>query len=172
MAVLGLIGAGYVEDIPRNSFYAYAADIIIFVLFGTAFTFRRLFPKSRLSLEYAKRFYAVIQWLIAAVIVVLSPIVLTFTPYLTIAGIVPKLAIAIVIIIWLSSVGIWFNLSDSFKEKEEGMVARYEKLIAAPDYDAILRAEEFEHLAVQSKSPITHKKTLRKRVMKAVRRSA
>jgi hypothetical protein len=129
---------------------AYAASVV---------GFRLAFRRSWWTIEYAKLFFRFVYWFLAIIASIFAPKVLLFTPFLTLAGLVPKLAIVILLLLLLSFVGVWLRLSDVLKDAEERMIARHRKLISTPDYEANLVGEEFEH---HSKPPPTLKERLRK----------
>src|SRR5712664_735912 len=99
LAILGLIGAGYIGEIPRESYYAYLADGLILGYFSSALAYRRLRPKSEWALEYAKRFYRFIQWFITIIAAIVAAVVLNFAPLLGLTGAIGKLVIGGVIVL-------------------------------------------------------------------------
>lgn len=126
-------------DIRLYSYY------FLFGYVATVVAIRLRFRMRWLSLQYDLLFYRFIYWFIAVLIAIFSPLVLPFIPYLNLPGLGSKLAIAIIIILLLSFVGIFLRLADIFKDLEESRVRSYWKAYATPDYEAILMGEEFDH---------------------------
>ena len=121
------------------------AEYFIVGYAGSAILLRILFRKSWWSLQYTRLFFGFLYWLIAVITAIIAPGILLFPPFLALAGLIPRLAIAFIIFILLTALGIWFWLNDFLKKAEDATTAAFWKLRATPDYEAVLSGEEFEH---------------------------
>src|SRR5436190_8741165 len=85
------------------------------------------------------------QWFLAVLSSIFAPFVLVFLPFVTLPGVVPKLAIGLIVLLLLLFTGIFGGLSEFFKIIEGDWVSGFQNRKASIDYEAILRGEEFEH---------------------------
>jgi len=155
-AVVALVATDYLKtgaDLRLYSEYfiaGYAASVVVLRLW---------FPKSRRSLWYARQFFKFIYWFITIVSAIFVPFFLTFAPFVTIAGLVPKIAIVIILLLSLSFVGIWLYLMDLLKWDEDQMIAGFQRNTTTIDYEHILMSEEFPHTSPPS---LTRKERFKK----------
>ena len=129
------------------------------------------YRNKRWSLVYAQQFFRFIQWFLAVLASIAAPFIPGFFPFLTIPGVVPKLAISALVFILLLFVGIFVALGEIFRIIEHDMVETFEKRLRTPNYEAILMGEEFEHHPMP---PLTRRDRLTnwwEREMRLLRRS-
>jgi hypothetical protein len=156
---------GVVAALVFSPYVQYGADIrqdvvyFIYVYVASIVVLRITYRNSRWSLWYAQQFFGFVQWFLAVVASIMAPFVPVFFPFLTLPGIVPKLAISLLIIIFLLFIGVFVALGEIFKRVEDDWVDAFQKGYATPDYEAILMGEEFEH---QPELKLTRRERLRK----------
>lgn len=142
-------GANVRQDIVYF-LYAYVTSVIIL---------RLRFRDSLRGLQYAKLFFRFMQWFLAVLASIFAPYVLVFLPFVTLPGVVPKLAISLIVLLLLLFTGIFGGLSELFKVIEGDWVSGFQNRKAAIDYEAVLRGEEFGH---QPEPPLTRRERRRK----------
>ncbi len=113
--------------------------------FATVVAIRITYRRSKWSLRYGQQFFRFMYWFIAILAAILAPTVPALLPFLTVAGIVPKLAIGLAVLILLLLVGVILGISNIFKVEEDLMVERFQNRLATLDYEAILKGEEFDY---------------------------
>ncbi len=127
IALLGLIGAGYIAGIPRNSYNAAIVDVIIVGYFATAGVWRRLRPRSKLAMEYARRAYRSAAWILTVGVATIAPTVYALLPFLGQAGdIVQNTALVIGILSFVTLLGIIMSIADGFKQSEDEIIKKFE----------------------------------------------
>ncbi len=125
--------AGVVAALAFSPYVQYGADVrqgvvyFIYAYVASIIVLRITYRNNRWSLWYSQQFFGFVQWFLAIAASIMAPFVLNFFPFLALTGIIPKLAIGLIIMIG-----------------DDWMMA-FEKSIATPDYEAILAGEEFEH---------------------------
>jgi len=154
---------GVVAALVFSPYVQYGADVrqdvvyFIYVYVSSIVVLRITYRNSRWSLWYAQQFFGFVQWFLAVVASIMAPFVPVFFPFLTLPGIVPKLAISLLILLFLLFIGVFVGLGEIFKRVENDWVDTFQKRYATPNYEAILRGEEFEH---HPEIPLTRRERL------------
>ncbi len=127
IVLLGLIGTGFIGGIPRNSFNAVAVDAIILAYFISASVWRRLRPRSKFALEYARRAYRLTAWTLTVVVATVAPSVYALLPFLGKAGdLFQNIVFVIGLGVFLSLLGLTVGLADTLKQSEDEIVKKFE----------------------------------------------
>ncbi|SRR6266487_2258269 len=143
--------AGVVAALAFSPYVQYGADVrqgvvyFIYAYVASIIVLRITYRNNRWSLWYSQQFFGFVQWFLAIAASIMAPFVLNFFPFLALPGIIPKLAIGLIIILFLLFVGVFVGLGEIFKRIGDDWMMAFEKSIATPDYEAILAGEEFEH---------------------------
>jgi len=152
-AVTAILVAPYLHDAniayAIYFIYAYLASVIVL---------RIAYRTSKWSLAYGRQFFRFMRWFITILAAIFAPLAPGFFPLLTIPEIIPRLAVALIVLILLLFLGGILGISDLFQDAEDRMVERYQKRLATPDYEAILMGEEFDY---HPKPPPTRRERLR-----------
>jgi hypothetical protein len=123
----GTCGTGFIGGIPRNSFNAVAVDAIILAYFISASVWRRLRPRSKFALEYARRAYRLAAWTLTVVVATIAPPVYALLPFLGKAGdLFQNIVFVIGLGVFLSLLGLIMGLADTFKQSEDEVVKKFE----------------------------------------------
>ena len=156
---------GAVVALVFSPYLQYGADVRLYAEYfilgysASVLVVRITYANNRWGLLYQRQFFRFMRWFIAILAAIFAPLVVGLFPFLTISGIVPKLAIILIVFFLLLYVGTVLGMSDIFKDLEDIEVQRFQKRYATPDYEAILKGEEFEY---HSKPPLTRRERLGK----------
>jgi hypothetical protein len=158
--------AGVVAAVVFSPYVQYGADIrqdvviFIYAYIASVIILRIAFRDSRWSIQYARQFFRFVRWFLAVLASIIAPFVPGFLPFLTLPGIgiVPRLAISVLVLLLLLFVGAFLGLGELFEFVENEWVKGFQKRYATPHYEAILMGEEFEH---HPKPPLTRRERFR-----------
>ncbi len=127
IALLSLIGTGYINGIPSNSSRAFVVDAGIGAFYASAWLLRRVRPRSRPVLEYARRAYRLLQWTFTVVAAAIAPSVLPLIPFLgKLNDLKQNVALVIGVLVFLALLGNITAFANIFKNWEDDMVKKFE----------------------------------------------
>ncbi len=140
VAMIAINIEGYVRAIPSNPSLNYAAlGLATLAILGAL-----LLRHSRWFLSYFKLVIRSIAWTFATIGIVFLAFPRDLIPFFSLQfSALANVALAAAIIVELTLVSLMFSMSDWARAAEDLVVARWKKKESTPDYDAMVRADEF-----------------------------